>query len=69
MKRTLYYIAFLILAVLLPIGCSEDVLPGQEPTEETVTWRFSVLMPEARQATRTMGEYAAFDELYVCRFV
>lgn len=68
MKHTLYYIVFLLLAVLLPTGCSEDVLPGQEPSEETVTWRFSVLMPDARQATRTMGEYAAFDELYVAVF-
>lgn len=68
MKHTLYYIAFLLLAVLLPTGCTEDILPGQEPSEETVTWQFSVLMPEARQATRAMGEYAAFDELYLAVF-
>ena len=68
MKRTLYYIAFLLLAVLLPTGCSEDPLLDGETPSKKVNWRFSVLMPDARPSTRAFGETANVTSLHVAVF-
>ena len=68
MKRTLYYIAYLLLAVLLPASCSEEVVPKKEPASGKVTWRFSVLMPETQHTTRAFGESAGFRDLHLAVF-
>lgn len=68
MKRTLYYIAFLLLAVLLPTGCSEEHLLGGDTPSKIVNWRFSVLMPDARPSTRAFGENVDVTSLHVAVF-
>lgn len=68
MKRTLYYIAFLLLAVLLPTGCSEEHLLGGDTPSKKVNWRFSVLMPDARPSTRAFGENVDVTSLHVAVF-
>ena len=67
MKHTLYYIAFLLLAVLLPTGCTEDKYPEEIPAKK-VTWKIGVIMPQAREATRAFGETAAFTDLHLAVF-
>lgn len=68
MKHTLYYIAFLLLAVLLPTGCTEDKYPEEEIPAKKVTWKIGVIMPQAREATRAFGETAAFTDLHLAVF-
>lgn len=68
MKHTLYYIVFLLLAVLLPTGCSKDPLLGGETPSKKVNWRFSVLMPDARPSTRAFGENVDVTSLHVAVF-
>lgn len=68
MKHTLYYIVFLLQAVLLPTGCSKDPLLGGETPSKKVNWRFSVLMPDVRPSTRAFGENVDVTSLHVAVF-
>ena len=68
MKHTIYSILLLALTVILSTGCDDVELPAREPLSETITWKFSVLMPESRHATRAMGETAAFTDLHLAVF-
>lgn len=70
--KNIHYILFLLLAVLLPISCSEQDLSLPEETEsDKVNWRIGVTIPGSEVAdTRSFGNTDfEFDDLHVAVFV
>lgn len=70
--KNIQYILFLLLAVLLPISCSEQDLSLPEETEsDKVNWRIGVTIPGSEVAdTRSFGNTDfEFDNLHVAVFV